>query len=236
MVADLDRGIDVDRRSADSGPQAERDVFACGLAGELGLLEERERGVEVAFADVLEDGAVDEQERGAGGGALEHGVRGVLAYADGGDGVVVALEELVDGGEELVLRRTEAQASDNRCFLRVGAFDERVDRGLLPCHVGVDPEQPVGVVVLEEAGGEAVPGRGHVRAGPLLHHADDAPFVVLVVQDRRDDGGVEERRDLAGVDEGHDDGVVPGLGLVDGGLLLLSHSVSRAMALATRSG
>ena len=236
MVADLHRGVDVDRRSADSGPQAERDVFACRLTGELRFLEERERGVELPVADVLEDGAVDQEERGSGGGALEQGVRGVLADADGGDGVVGFLDELVDRGEELVLCGAEAQTSDNGCFLGVGAFDERVDGGLLPCHIRVDPEQPVGVVVVEEAVGEGVPGRGHVRAGPFLHHADDAPFVVLVVQDRRDDGGVEECRDLAGVDEGDDNGVVSGLGLVDGGLLLLSHSVSRAMALATRSG
>jgi hypothetical protein len=44
----------------------------------------------------------------------------------------------------------EAQRADDRPLDRVGDLEEPVDRVRLEPHVGVDPEQPLGVLLLEE--------------------------------------------------------------------------------------
>ena len=93
---------------------------------------------------------------------LHHLVERVVAHPVGGQVPVVGLRELVDGGEQVAHAHAEAERTHDRPVLCVGGCDQRRQRLMAERHIGVDPQQPVGVIVVEELPGEAVAGRGHV--------------------------------------------------------------------------
>ena len=109
---------------------------------------------------------------------------------------------MVDRRERFTVAHPEAQPADHRRRLRVGRVQQDVDVQRRPLHVGVDPQQPVGVVLVQEPLRDDVAAGGHVRARPLLVDVGDPRWSAShpVVEQRGDHRLGEVRRHLAGMD------------------------------------
>ena len=70
--------------------------------------------------------------------------------------------------EQAALHHPETQPTDDRGAVRVSRSEQRVEGVGAELHVGVDPQQPFGLIVVEEPLREEVAGRRNVRRRPPL--------------------------------------------------------------------
>jgi hypothetical protein len=201
--------------SSRAGAQAEGQVLAEQPAVGRGV---GDPGVPVAAAvevELLEDRPVDQDRGAARAGAADDGVDRVVAA-----GQEAGLTRGLDG-RPVVDRRGEhrppaahavgvhvllgeAQRADDRPLHRVGHSEEPVEGVRLEPHVGVDPEQPLGVLVLEELVDRPVAGLGDSVSSVAAHRQPAAPgdpeLAAQVVPDQGQQRLVPGGGDLVGVD------------------------------------
>ena len=137
-VPDLDVRVDVEGDAGVAESHAERPILARRILARM-------VGEPAAPLEPFENPPMDEQKRGSrhvdllDSRIVEDGIVGaVLSEADDGraeDGADVGVEPF----------DPETQSPDDGPRLDVGGGEEPRDRGLIPSHVGVDHEEPVGV-------------------------------------------------------------------------------------------